>query len=365
MIRLENNRIDKILVKEYLKEIEFVVKNIEGLDDINSYRKEFEAGFARFLGAKYALAVNSGTDALQLALLALGIGKGDAVIIPDLTYISTALVVKYVLAEPILVDVKKEDLTIDEAKIEKAITPNTKAIIAVHMFGHPCNMGKLRVVAQKHNLYLIEDSCQALGSAYKDKYVGTFSDISAFSFSYYKPLSSLAGNGGMLVFNNNAYKDRIEKFINLWKTDISLLEADRKFNKISLTDIATVKIKLKYINQIIESRNNAKKLYEENLLHLRYIEVFKDTKGFFSVRENYHILAKDRDKLHAFLKKKGIDAELPYPPMHTLKLFRKQNNTDFKITEDYYNRGLHLPLYSFIKKEEMLEVVEAIREFYQ
>lgn len=365
MIRLENNRVDKVLLGEYLREIERIVKNIGGLDDISGYRKEFEKEFAYNIGTKYALAVNSGTDALQLALLALGVGKTDSVILPDLTYISTGLVVKYVAAQPIFVDVKKEDLTIDENKIESKIKENTKAIIAVHMFGRPCNMNKIVKIAQKYKLFLIEDACQALGSRYREKSVGLFGDIAAFSFSYYKPLSSLGGNGGILVFNKNEYNDKIYRYLNLWKKDIKLLDLERKFNKISLIDIATAKIKLKYINQIKNSREESKKCYEDSLSSVKYINIFKDPKEVFSVRENYHILAKDRDKLHAFLRKGNIESELPYPPLHSLGIFGKNNcESGFKITEEYFSNGLHLPLYSFMKKEEIIEVTKAIKDFY-
>jgi len=367
MIRIENNRIDKILIDEYLKEIEKAVKNMRGLDDVNSYRKSFEREFAAFIGSKYALAVNSGTDALQLALLSTGIGEGDSVIIPDLTYISTALVVKYTGAEIVLVDVKEEDLTIDEDIIEDKIRPNTKAIIAVHMFGRACNMKKLKKIALKHRLYLIEDACQALGSRYHNGNVGIFGDVSAFSFSYYKPISSLSGNGGMVVFDNPEYNERIDAYLNLWKGGKNLLNSGNKFNKISLTDISTVKVKFKYRDQIINSRNSLKKLYEEYLSGLKDIRIFKDSQNVFSVRENFHILAKDRDRLYKFLKRNNIESEYPYPPIHSLELSgkNKEKPGSCKITENYYRSGLHLPLFSFMKEAEVMQVAEAIRRFYK
>ena len=361
---MENNRIDKVMLKEYLREIELAVIGMSGIDEVNGYRKALEKAFSKFVGSKYALAVNSGTDALQLALLALGIGKGDSVVLPDLTYISTGLVVKFVGAEPIFVDVKKDDLTIDETLIEKKLRPNTKAIIAVHMFGHPCRMERLKSIAEKHKLFLIEDACQALGSVYHNRKVGTFSDFAAFSFSYYKPLSSLAGNGGMVVFQKEDYFKKIDPYLNFWKTDKRLSQLNHKFHRMSLVDLATVKVKLKFIQQIIRSRDLSRKTYEENLSSLQKIRFFKNGKGAFSVRENYHILASKRDRLLDFLKKRGIDAEYPYPPLHSLSLFKPGDN-EFPVTNDYYKRGLHLPLYSFMKKEETLKVVESIKRFYQ
>lgn len=367
IVRLENNRIDKAFLKEYFKEIESLVKEMEGLNDFNSYRKKFEREFIEITGVKNALAVNSGTDALQLALLSLGIGRGDEVIIPDLTYISTALVVKYTGADLILADVRKDDLTIDEQEIEKNITSNTKAIIAVHMFGNPANMEKIRKIAQDKKIYLIEDACQALGSKYFGKFAGTFGDMAAFSFSYYKPLSSLAGNGGILAFKRENYADKISNYLNLWKAGRDLANIDRKFNKISLTDIATTRVKLKYIELIIKSREKIKKIYDSELSKIEEVRTFRDKNGIFSVRENYPILAKERNKLYKYLLDKQIESDLPYPPIHSLGIFcdasRKYGN--FINTEEYKKNALHLPLFSLMKEEECCIVVDGIKKFYK
>jgi perosamine synthetase len=362
---MENNRIDKVLIKEYLREIESVVKGIEGLNDIDSYRRDFEITFAKFIGTRCSTAVNSGTDALQLALLALGIGKGDSVILPDLTYISTGLVVKYVGAEPIIVDVKKEDLTIDEDKIEDRITPATKAIIAVHMFGHPCNMNKLKRICKKYGLYLIEDACQAFGSRYYGKNVGTFSDIAAFSFSYYKPVSSLGGNGGMLAFSHIQYLAGINKYLKLWQMDAGLMKADRKFNKMSLVDIATAKVKMRYIQHIFKARKQNKRFYEVGLSRLPGLRLFKDLPNTESVMENYVILTPQKEALFRHLKRNKIEVDPPYMPLHLSGLFKDnlRGGCDFSVSENYYRTALHLPLFSFMKEEECASVVSAVRRF--
>lgn len=366
MIRLENNRVDKVFLGEYLKEIKQVVSRLEGLDDLNAYRLHFEKEFARFIGSRHAVAVNSGTDALQLILLALGIGPGDTVIVPDVTYISTALVVKYVGAEPIFVDVKKSDLTIDEGAIEKRIQENTKAIMAVHMFGMPCAMERLRTIAARRRLFLVEDACQALGSASFKKNVGSFGDLAAFSFSYYKPMSSLAGNGGMIAFGQDRYGSKIHNYLNLWKTDASVLDLGRKFNKISLTDLATAKVKFKYMKQVAASREKIKQCYERGLSGVKEIKIFSDPKGISSVRENYPILTEKRDKLFAYLSKKGIKTDLPYVPLHLCKMFQASglSRGNFPVAERYYKHALHLPLYTFMKEEECRRVVETIGAFF-
>ena len=363
MIRLENNRADKVFLKEYLNEIESLVRSMQGLDDLNDYRLRFEKEFALLFGVNHAIAVNSGTDALQLALLTLGIGNGDSVIIPDLTYIATGLVVKYVGADPILIDVKKIDMTIDENKIEAAIRPNTKAIIAVHMFGNPCNLDKIRRIASKHKLFVIEDACQALGSTFKTVKVGTLSDIGAFSFSYYKPISSLLGNGGMVVFNNQIYKNRLSDFLDAWKLSPRLTSLDRKFNRMTLVDLATAHVKLRHIDKIIASKRRIRSLYERGLSGLSSIRFLKEKKDSFVINENFLIFAERRDKLFKYLGSKKVKSEMPYEPLHQFTSFSQKGK--FPITTNYYKSGLHLPLYSFMLEKECLKVIELIESFYK
>ena len=364
MVRMENNRVDKVLLKEYFKELDLAVKGMNGLTDINSYRKEFEKEFASNLGLPYAIAVNSGTDALHLILLALGIGKGDSVIIPDLTYISTALVAHYVGAELILADVKNTDLTLDESRVAPLIKKNTKAIIAVDMFGNPCEMAALRRIAERNRLFLIEDACQAFGSRYRGKSVGAIADASAFSFSFYKPLSSLAGNGGAIVYHDQKMLAAVNKFLDLWKVDNSISVAGRKFNRISLTDLATVRVKLRFSRQIIEHRDKIKKLYEERLSGTKGVRLFNDRPGFFSVRENFPLLVEKRDLLYSFLKKRGIDTDLPYPPLHGVDFLAGEGKkANFTVTREYFNSGIQLPLFSFMKDKECIIVVDAVKDF--
>ena len=359
---MENNRIDRALLKETLAEIERAVTSMTGVDDINPYRRSFEKDFARMFTVGAALAVNSGTDALQLALKACGVGPGDSVVVPDLTYIATGIVVKFVGAETILADVNEDDLTLNADLMEKKIRPNTKAIIAVHMFGHPCDMDRLTKTAKKHNLFLIEDACQALGSRYKGRYVGALGDFAAFSFSYYKPLSSLAGNGGMIAGSNKSLFEKIGFYLNVWKKDLQLKDLDRKFHRMTLPDVASVKVKLKYFGQIVRSKEAAAWTYEDELASLKNVRSFPDHRTDVSVRENFHILAENRDTLLKYLIRMGVDAEAPYTPLHDTDLFRCGEK--FPVTENYAKKGLHLPLYSLMKKEEVLYVTDCIRNFY-
>ena len=190
---------------KYLKED--IEKNISEILEGGAYingpqTKKFEKKMEEYLGVKHAIGIGNGTDALVIALEALGIGRGDEVITSPFTFFATAEAISVVGAVPVFVDVKVEDFNIDENKIEKAITSKTKAIMPVHIFGTPANMDKINEIAKKNNLYVIEDACQAIGAKYKDKMIGSLSDIACFSFFPTKNLGTY-GDGGLIATNND------------------------------------------------------------------------------------------------------------------------------------------------------------------
>lgn len=365
IIRYDDMRIDRLLVKEYQKQLEIDLKRIKGLNDIDILLKEFEDIFANYIGTKYAIAVNSGTDALQLSLLSLGIGEGDSVIIPNLTYPAVPLSILYVQAEPIIVEIKEEDLEIDENLIEKNIKKNTKAIIAVHMFARPCNLEKILDIARKYNLYVIEDCCQSESSEYKGKKLGSFGDLSCFSFSYYKPLSSCGGGGGMVCFNDEKYK-KILDYTKIWKDDWCLFNAKKRFARMYLLDLISIKVKFKYLKEIIKSRLRIKNIYEKALGDIKGIKIFKDNKDSISVPQNFVIFSKKRDELGRYLEKKGIIWQRPYCPLNLMKIFKSFSlNEKFNNSENYFSNSLHLPLTSFMELNEAEYIIDIIRNFYK
>lgn len=233
--RYDDMRIDRLLIKEYQKQLKNDLKTISGLNDIDLLLKGFESTFAEYIGSRYSFAVNSGTDALQLSLSVLGIKKGDTVIIPDITYPAVPLSIIYAGAEPIIVDVRKDDLQIDEKQLGKRIKKNTKAIIAVHMFARPCGIEAILDFARRKGLRVIEDCCQAESSEFKGRKLGSFGDISCFSFSYYKPLSSCGGGGGMVCFNDKSLK-KVADYTKIWDDQDVLLEAGKRFSRMNLLE---------------------------------------------------------------------------------------------------------------------------------
>lgn len=362
-VRYEDMRIDRLLIKEYQEQLKSDLETIKGLNDIDILLKEFEVIFAKYIGNKYAIALNSGTDALQLSLKGLDIGKDSSVIIPNITYPAVGLAVAYVGAEPIPIDIKKENLEIDENLVEKNIKKNTKAIIAVHMFGRPCNIEKILEIAKKYNLYVIEDVCQAESSEYRQKKLGSFGDLSCFSFSYYKPISSCGGGGGMICFNNERYKKIID-YTRIWKDDETLFNAGKRFARMYFLDLIAIKVKFKYLKEIIKSRLRIKRIYEEELGKIKEIKIFKDDTDSISVPQNFVIFSKERDKLGNYLEEKGIIWQRPYRPLNLMKIFKSLSGK-FINSENYFFNSLHLPLTSFMELNDAEYIIDVIRDFYK
>src|SRR5574344_403671 len=199
--------------RQYAKIGEKVEKEVvevlrSGQDILGKHNKAFEEEISSFLGVKHAVTLNSGTDALHLALRALEIGAGDEVITVAFTFVATAEAIGIVGAKPVFIDIDPDTFNIDVEKIEAAITPKTKAIIPVHLYGQPCKMDTLMEIAKKHDLFVIEDCCQAIGAEFNGQKVGTFGDIGCYSFYPTKNLGAM-GDGGLLITNSQSIKDRV------------------------------------------------------------------------------------------------------------------------------------------------------------
>lgn len=361
IIRYDDMKIDRLLIKEYQKQLEIDLNKIKGLNDINKLLNDFEIVFSKYIGTKYAISVNSGTDALQLSLLALGIGKGHSVIIPNVTYPAVPLSIIYTGAEPIFVDINEENLQINENLIVKNIKKNTKAIIAVHMFARPCKIDKIIEIAKKYNLYVIEDCCQAESSEYKCKKLGSFGDLSCFSFSYYKPLSSCGGGGGAICFNDEKYKNILD-YIRIEDKD-ALVKAGKRFARMYLLDLISIKAKFKYLREIIKTRQRIKNIYEKKLGEIKEIRIFKDDNNSFSVQQNFVLFYNEREKLIKYLNENNIICQKPYIPLHRMNIFKSFSCNEFTISDEYFKKSILLPLFSFMKEKEAILISDLIRKF--
>jgi len=291
--------------------------------------EEFEREFAKYCGVKYGVATANGTVALHLALKALGIGKGDEVIVPTLTFVATANTVTYCGANPIFVDSHPEYWCINPEKIEEKITPRTKAIIPVHLYGHPCNMDRIMEIARNYNLYVIEDAAEAHGAEYKGRKVGSFGDISCFSFYGNKMITT--GEGGMCLTNNEELAERMRnlrdhamsKNRKYWHETIG-------FNyRMTNLQAAVGVAQLKKLDEFVEKKRRIAKWYAEGLKDLAekgLITLHPEMEWAKCVYWMYSILVEEkagvnRDELMRKLKENGIETRPFFVPMHILPMY--------------------------------------------
>ncbi len=361
-IRYESVLIEQAMAREYGAALEASLRAMNGLNDIKPLIHAFERDFASYIGVKYAVAVNSGSDALAMILRAAGVKKGDEVIIPDLTYHAVALAVVYCGAQPVLVDANPEDLLLNIDEVAQAITGRTKVIIAAHMFGRACDMKALQKLCHKKGIILVEDVCQAESSTWNGQMLGSFGDFGAFSFSYYKPLSSCGGGGGMVVFNDEKYR-HIARWMEDWRDDRVLLTLGQRFTPMSFLDLVALRVKFTHLKKIIAARKSMKSLYEKELSRLSSLQFFKDRTGVDSVPQNFVVCCDRRDALTAFLSSHAVVAQQPYTPLHVMSAYQGGFHRDFPVSEAYYRRALHLPLYSFMSKDKVMAVIGFCREF--
>ena len=361
-IRYESVLIEQALSQAYAAEIEQALKSMDGLNDVKPLIADFEKEFARYIGVKNAVAVNSGSDALKMALLAAGLQKKDEVIVPDLTYQAVALAVVYCGGKPVAVDCRAEDLQLDSMAVKKAITKKTKAVIAAHMFGRPCDVEQIGKICRDKNIVFIEDVCQAESSRFQGRMLGGFGDIAVFSFSYYKPLSSCGGGGGMIVVNDQLGK-RIRRWMEDWRDDGELLALGQRFAPMTFMDLMALRVKFSHLKEIIKSRQKIKELYEHGLEGLKGLTIYKDRPQTESVPQNFVVCHRDRDRMIDYLTAQEIMVQRPYVPLHRMGAFKHLRKAKFPVSEMYAATALHLPLYSFMSPEKARRVIECCRLF--
>jgi perosamine synthetase len=336
---------------------------------LTEFRKtrEFEQMIADYVGSKYASAVNNGTISLIVAFMALGIGKGDEVIVPDLTMIASANSIVIAGAEPVFVDVDRSNLCLDFDLVEKAVTRKTKAIMLVTLNGRYPEMQKFVKFAKDNSLFLVEDAAQSLGSRYRGKHLGTFGDVGSFSFSTPKIITT--GQGGALVTD----KEEIFKRISMIK-DFGRPKSGVDYHEImglnsKFTDLQAV-IGIKQMEKLDWRVKRKKEMYQlykdllEDLEELDFIETnLDDTAPWF-----IDIIIKDgkevRDRLALFLDKKGIGTRPFYPAIHTQPPYSWVTG-DFRNSEYASERGLWLPSSSFLSNEDIEIICEEIRIFFR
>lgn len=356
--------------------------------------KSFEREFSEYLGVKHSISVGNGTDALVIALQALGIGEGDEVITSTFTFFATAESISAVGATPVFVDAQKDTFNIDPSKIEEKITSKTKAIMPVHIFGQPCNMDEINEIAKRHNLLVIEDACQAVGGQYKGKKVGTLADIAAFSFFPTKNLGA-AGDGGMIVTNDDnlaticralrthgsgengkkAYNllNNIEEEVEEDKsTDNTVYNPLKYYNyligynsRLDEIQAAILRVKLRELDNWNQQRREHVKYYKENLTDAEVIVPYETQDGTH-VYHMYVLQSEHREDLVSYLKDNGIATGIYYPvPLHLQKVYSGlgYKEGDMPNAEYLSKRTFAIPIYPELTEDQREYIVNTIKSF--
>ncbi len=331
--------------------------------------KLFEQEFARFCSRKFAVGVNSGTDALFLTLLSLGIGPGDEVIVPAFTFIASAFAISFTGAKPVFVDIDEHTYTIDPQKIEKAITRNTKAIMPVHLYGQPADMNPILKIAKKYNLKVVEDCAQSHGAKYRIsqnnwKITGAIGDIGCFSFYPTKNLGAF-GDAGAIVTND----PKIQNLL------LMLRDCGRKSryehvlvgynSRLDTLQAAILRIKLRRLEAWNVMRRRSASIYKRELKGLKSI-VLPEEKEY--ARHVYHVFAlrvANRQKLMKELMQKGIGVAIFYPiPLHLQRAYRSlgYKRGDFPVAEKVAGDIISLPIFPYLKENEIKFIIRTLKE---
>ena len=359
---------EKKKAKKIASEIQKNVKNMlnSGQYTNAQYVRKFEYQFGKHFNAKYCVAVNNGTSALHLSLLALKIKKGDEIIVPSMTFIASAAAINYVGAKPIFVDVNNSDWLINPNLIEKYITRKTKAIMVVHLHGLMCDMDKIRKIAKKYKINLIEDAAQTHGSLYKKKSPGYFSDVATFSFYPTKNLGAV-GEGGAIITNNKEIYEKTKRMRSWSHKKYDFFEIGFNYRMTEFSGI-TLLAKLKFLDNDIKRRISIAKKYKDNL-KTKNFSIFNEK----IKKHSYHIFAitvdeKKRKKIITALKLKGIDTNIHYPyNLSELKVFNKKKlRSSSPVSQKISKEFISLPIYPELDDKKILytcKVLNKVLEF--
>ena len=329
------------------------------------YVNKFEKAIAEYCGTKHALAVANGTDALLLTLDALGIGPGDEVITSPFTFFASAEVISQLGATPVFVDIEPDTYNMDVAKLRAAITPRTKAIIPVHIFGQPVDMDELMNIAEEFGLYVLEDACQAIGATYKGRRAGSIGQAGCFSFFPTKNLGGY-GDGGIIVTNDDELARKIA-ILRVHGSSKKYYHTAIGYNsRLDALQAAMLQVKLKYIDSWNAARVRIAAAYDEALkdLPLQLPKVKADRAGVYHL---YIIQTEYRDELLIHLEVNGISSGVYYPvPLHRQDVYLNLNYEEgsLPISENVSKGTLALPLYPELTDEQQKHVIMVVRKFF-
>ncbi len=347
------------------KELAYVTDCLKSgwISSLGKYVRDFEEQFAAYCGTRYGVAVFNGTVALHLLAATLNLGPDDEVIMPSLTYVATANAIRYTGAMPVFVDSERDTWNIDPTVVEAAITPRTKAIIPVHLYGHPADMEPLRAIADKHGLWLLEDAAEAHGALYQGQKVGGLSDAAIFSFYGNKIITT--GEGGIIVTNNKAWAERAFFLENQGRyPDNPYWHPEIAFNyRMTNIQAAIGLAQLERIDEMLEIRRRNAAHYHRRLTILPGLTLPPQKPWARNVFWMYSVIVEDefglsRDEMRAKLREAGIETRPFFYPVHNLPMYH--TGQILPIAEDLSQRGLNLPSGATLTAEQIEYICDTI-----
>jgi len=327
---------------------------------------QFEKDFATFCGAQHALGFNSGTSALHVAILLCGVGAGDEVITTPYTFAATSWAISYCGAKPVYVDIEDATFNLDPKLLERAITPRTKAVIPVHLYGHPFDADAIREICRQHKLPLVEDAAQAVGAKYKGKMTGTLGDVAGFSFYPGKNLGA-CGEGGALVTNNPAFAARAKSLREHGSTQRYHHDEVGYNYRMEGLQGAVLGVKLKHLQKWTDERRRVARRYTE-LLADTPLQLPVEAGYAESAWHLYTVRHPRRDEFKKFLDEYGIGNAVHYPiPLHLQKCYTSLGHRpgDFPVAEKAAREVLSLPIFPELTDAQILRVVEVVKNFFR
>jgi len=356
----------KIQHRSIAAEIEAAIANVceNTAFILSDEMKAFETEFAAYCGAKHGVGVANGTEALFLALLALGIGRGDEVIVPANTFVATAAAVAHANATPVFVDIDPETYCIDPARVSAAITSKTKAIMPVHLYGHAADMDPIMAIARSNGLKVVEDCAQAHGTCYKGKQVGSIGDAAGFSFYPSKTLGAY-GDAGIVLTNSDETADKLKLLRDNGRTtwyEHAIIGYNSRLDGIQA---AVLRVKMKYLDKWVEARRAHARQYGEMLGDVKGLSLPVEKSYTGHAYYVYVVRANNRDDVMARLKEKGCGCGIHYPvPLHLQPAFAYLDGKpgDHPISERYASQIMSIPMFPELTPEQVSEAAGIIRE---
>ncbi len=328
--------------------------------------RQLEEELAAYCGAEHALGLNSGTDALLLALMALGVGPGDEVVMPAFTIIVDAAAACLLGARPVFADVDPHTFNLDPEQLEAKITPRTKAVIAVHLYGQTADMDAIKEVAGRHNVPVVEDACQAIGAEYKGRRAGSLGDVGCFSFYPTKNLGTY-GDGGLVTTNDRALAEKLRLLRahgDAGQYDHVVIGINSRLDELHA---AVLSVKLKHLDGWTEARRRNAARYTAGLAGVPGLTTPHVAGYAGHVFHQYTVRTAERDGLRAFLKERGVASAVYYPiPLHLQRALRHLGHSegDFPESERAAREALSIPVYAELEPARLDYVVECVREFF-